>query len=64
MLRRLFLFGGVGASASAGDRLPSGLMRLNAFAEAYNKYIQSLNQGLLDVRLRRRVREAWGRLNG
>lgn len=50
----LLLFGG-----KLGERLPVDSEKLNDFAEAYNLYVTTLKEGLIDRRLWRKVVEKW-----
>lgn len=38
--------------------------KLNAFAGDYNRYVERLRQGIVDLKLWARVRKAWQRMTG
>jgi len=41
---------------------PTDMTDLNRFATAYNKYVEELGNGLMDLRLWRHVKECWERM--
>lgn len=49
-------------AADEGGRLPTDEARLNAFARAYNEYMERLKGGVIDARLWREVMITWKRL--
>ena len=49
-------------AADDGERLPTDEARLNAFARAYNEYVERLKGGVIDARLWREVMVSWRRL--
>lgn len=61
MKRALVLVALVGltASGSMNEKLPSDAAKLNAFAGAYNKYVNSMGEGVNDARLWKKVLQAW-----
>jgi hypothetical protein len=62
MTRLRFILASVAAVLAPGAQVPVGADELNRFALAYNRYLDSLRQGVVDVRLWRKVCEAWRRL--
>ena len=50
------------ATPQVDERTPTDQGRLNIFAKLYNEYVLSLNQGIINIRLWRRVQDAWRRL--
>lgn len=52
----------VPAFADMQTRVPTDALRLNAFVQRYNAYVDELSAGKVDVRQWKRVEEAWQRL--
>jgi hypothetical protein len=45
-------------------RIPTDDQALNAFAGEYNRFVEKLKQGLVDVKAWKKVVQAWERLVG
>lgn len=61
MTRRSLLAGILGGrvAAAADIAAPSDETRLNGFAERYNRYVETLRQGVIDLKQWGRVVSAW-----
>lgn len=64
MVRRFFLASLAALCSLRGEvsSAPADLDRLNNFAERYNAYVMALQNGVVDLRLWRRVTDAWRRI--
>jgi hypothetical protein len=54
----------IALSASGSSRAPNDVDRMNRFVQEYNRYVTTMQGGVIDVKQWARVRKAWRAVNG